>query len=680
MSIIFINLNKINAMNRIVNILMVMILLSGCKDDKVTSETQLSVEKDQLEFSNAGGTQTLQVTTNQGNFDISVDNISKEWCNVEKDGDSLLITTAKNETQDIRKATITIATAGKKELIFVTQLQKALVSPDNIKLTISGGEASSQETAGENNRFANSYDGNLNTIWHSKWSETNKFPFTLTYHLENADELNYIVYYPRNYGYNGNFGKIEIQALTEGATDFVSVMEYDCGKKRTESKIMLPRPVIKPKSIRIIIKSGEGGYASCAEMEFYKGTGEDLGEGVEVPLGGNSYVSVKGRSGKIADTGFTGWSDPATVFSTFFRVNKEGNLYLYLKYRTDANNNQIEVSCKGQKFQVTLVKPANNTDGIAFIGRIDECDPGYVQVDFKGINKQGSVFATPSALILKGSATEDMNYVDDFSYYWGRRGPSVHMNYTIPSSTTAEWFYNEVTVPVGMDPIGSYFMSNGFNEGYFGIQVNSATERRVLFSVWSPYNTDDPSQIPESKRVKLVKKGEGVRTGEFGNEGAGGQSYLVFNWRAGNTYKFLTRIRPSQNGYSEYTSYFFAPETGNWRLIAQFLRPETTTYYRGAHSFLENFSTETGYITRKAYYNNQWVYTREGNWVEITKGRFTADDTARAGARLDYRGGVDSSGFFLQNCGFFNDYTIINSYFDRAKTNNPPNIPWNELN
>ena len=27
----------------------------------------------------------------------------------------------------------------------------------------------------------------------------------------------------------------------------------------------------------------------------------------------------------------------------------------------------------------------------------------------------------------------------------------------------------------------------------FGIQVNSDSERRVLFSIWSPFSTDDPS-------------------------------------------------------------------------------------------------------------------------------------------------------------------------------------------
>src|SRR5699024_1665902 len=91
--------------------------------------------------------------------------------------------------------------------------------------------------------------------------------------------------------------------------------------------------------------------------------------------------------------------------------------------------------------------------------------------------------------------------------YWGRRGQSVHLNYKLPSDIDAEWLYSELNVPAKMDPVGSYFMANGFGEGYFGMQVNGPKERRVLFSVWSPYDTNDPSEIPESKRIELLRRG-----------------------------------------------------------------------------------------------------------------------------------------------------------------------------
>src|SRR5690606_40657805 len=95
-------------------------------------------------------------------------------------------------------------------------------------------------------------------------------------------------------------------------------------------------------------------------------------------------------------------------------------------------------------------------------------------------------------------------------FYWGRRGPSVHLSYTTPADKDIEYCYNEITVPEGEDVVGSYYMANGFGEGYFGIQVNSATERRILFSVWSPFHTDNPKEIPDDEKILLTAKGADV--------------------------------------------------------------------------------------------------------------------------------------------------------------------------
>jgi hypothetical protein len=250
----------------------------------------------------------------------------------------------------------------------------------------------------------------------------------------------------------------------------------------------------------------------------------------------------------------------------------------------------------------------------------------------------------------------------------------------MPENTgDAEYFYNEITVPVGNDVLGSYFMANGFAHGYFGIQVNSETERRVLFSVWSPYKTDNPGEIPEEQKIKLLKKGDDVHTGEFGNEGSGGQSYYKFNWEAGNTYRFLLKGKPTGNGETDFTAWFFAPEVGNWKLIASFRRPKTDAYLTRPHSFLENFYTETGYITRKAMYTNQWIFTSKNHWIELTIMKFTADATARKESRMDYAGGAENQSFYLQNCGFFSQTTPIDSYFERKPSGISPVINFEDL-
>ena len=227
--------------------------------------------------------------------------------------------------------------------------------------------------------------------------------------------------------------------------------------------------------------------------------------------------------------------------------------------------------------------------------------------------------------------------------------------------------------------IGSYYMANGFSGGYFGIQVNSESERRVLFSVWSPYVTDNPKEIPEEEQIKLLKKGEHVNSGEFGNEGSGGQSYLRYNWKAGNTYKFLLKGTPVENNHTVYSAWFFAPEKGEWQLIASFSRPKTHSWLTGFHSFLENFSPDQGIYERKVLFDNQWVVDKSGNWTEVNRARFTADNTARVGFRMDYAGGVKDGQFYLRNCGFFNDYTPIDSFFDRPFTNNKPSIDFKTL-
>ena len=177
----------------------------------------------------------------------------------------------------------------------------------------------------------------------------------------------------------------------------------------------------------------------------------------------------------------------------------------------------------------------------------------------------------------------------------------------------------------------------------------------------------------------MLKKGNNVYTGEFGNEGAGGQSYLVFPWKAGNTYKFLLRGEPQQDNSTIYTAYFFAPEVQKWLLIASFKRPATHTYLKRLHSFLENFMLGTGNQQRMALYGNAWVMDKNGIWTAINAARFTADQTARKRYRLDYAGGVLGNAFFLKNCGFFVPSTPIDSQFNIEKPAQHPVIDFSKL-
>lgn len=399
---------------------------------------------------------------------------------------------------------------------------------------------------------------------------------------------------------------------------------------------------------------------------------------VLVPIGGNAWVTPSNTE-RIRPDGLSNWQHPDTRLQTYVRVAAPGKLRITIGATVAEGSSTLRMSVLGQR--KTLMLKAGETEVLAGEWTIPQA--GYVLIETEGLAKTGTEFARVHHLRLSGSAiAQGVNFVRNNEgnyFYWGRRGPSVHLNYPIPANKQAEWFYNELTIPAGQDVIGSYFMANGFAEGYFGIQVNSPTERRILFSVWSPYKTDDPKSIPDDKKIVLLKKGDGVYTGEFGNEGAGGQSFLRYNWKAGNTYRFLLRGQPTDNNSTIYTAYFFAPEVGKWQIIASFKRPATSTHLMRLHSFLENFIPETGNQSRMARYSNQWICDTEGIWHELTQARFTGDATAQKGYRMDYAGGSADGAFFLKNCGFFNESTPLKTDFSRPATGNPPVIDFTTL-
>lgn len=417
---------------------------------------------------------------------------------------------------------------------------------------------------------------------------------------------------------------------------------------------------------------------ACETSNTSEQTNTPVAYSHHIPPGGNSWVVSKELSSglTIDDQGITQWEESATKINTYVKLKAAGEFQVGLNAKVSTGNSTIAVTVNGQTKEVTI---ATTDFAVVNVGSFQIDAPGYYAIEIQGVSKEGADFAAIKSFEIGGSATADgVNYVQD-DFYWGRRGPSVHLTYTTPKDKDILWFYNEITVAPGQDVIGSYFMANGFGEGYFGMQVNSKDERRVLFSVWSPYDTQNPEDIPDDYKIIMLGKGEGVHTGEFGNEGSGGQSYKVFNWKAGSTYRFLLKGEPSVNNSTDYTAYFFDPQTEQWNLIASFRRPHTSTYLTRPHSFLENFVTHTGYIERQGSYGNQWIYDTQGNWHELTQVKFTADATARKGARLDYAGGAKGNVFYMKNCGFFNETTPIDSQFEREANGEAPSIDFEKL-
>jgi len=397
-----------------------------------------------------------------------------------------------------------------------------------------------------------------------------------------------------------------------------------------------------------------------------------------IPLGGNAYTK---EPAEITDEGLINWTDTSSIISIYFRADMPQTFDISLRVQTPSGKSTIQVSANNTIFKKQIEQ---GRFGIVNIGKLIITDTGYVKIDLKGISKTGNVFANVSDLIIQ-YAKQDTGLVyvkNGSSFHFGRRGPSVHLRYDVPDNfkNNISWFYNELMIPKGEDKLGSYFMADGFGEGYFGMQVNSETERRVLFSVWSPFETDDPGSIPDSLKIVLLKKGDAVVTNDFGNEGSGGQSFMRFNWKAVHTYGFLLHAEPdSIHHTTTYTAYFKDVANNKWYLIASFKRPQTTAYLTHLYSFLENFIPETGDETRMGFYKNQWIADNKGEWHELTDVTFTVDATAKGGYRKDYAGGVEGNAFFLKNDGFFNEFVKPYQSYKRHASNKKPGIDTGHL-
>jgi len=147
-----------------------------------------------------------------------------------------------------------------------------------------------------------------------------------------------------------------------------------------------------------------------------------------------------------------------------------------------------------------------------------------------------------------------------------------------------EAFYCEVTALE--DPLWTFYMACGWHRGYFGMQVNSPTERRIIFSVWdSGSEAVDRRKVGEEDRVSLVAKGPGVYSGDFGNEGTGGHSHLKYLWKTGEKQRFIVTARPTDPTHTIFSGFYYHPEDKKWMLISSWKAPKEGGYLRGLHSF-----------------------------------------------------------------------------------------------
>ncbi len=368
--------------------------------------------------------------------------------------------------------------------------------------------------------------------------------------------------------------------------------------------------------------------------------------------------------------GLQNWTDPKQQIQFYFKIRNTGDLHFFLLLKNEHTGNTLSVTIAGKSFMVTV--PRSKIFRLVNIGSIDIRDTGFYILTLSASLKNSITIADIKSLEVNGNASKNIHFNSNDR----RNAASVHLLYPLPDSLKVISFYNEITVPKDADILHSYYMACGFARGYFGIQVNSESERRVIFSVWDAgMEAIDRKKVADENKVQLIAKGEDVFADGFGNEGTGGHSHWIFNWKTGETYKFLvTATIDSASNSTTYTGYFFIPKIQKWKLIAAFKAPKDGKPLRKLYSFVENFQGVNGQLHRKAHFGNQWIRKENGEWKEITAAAFSYDATGKAGDRIDYGAGMEDNKFYLWNGGFKSANAQFNDVFNRMATGEKPVI------
>lgn len=245
-------------------------------------------------------------------------------------------------------------------------------------------------------------------------------------------------------------------------------------------------------------------------------------------------------------------------------------------------------------------------------------------------------FCFTSALLLGALATQAGEHLT------GIACRSVHMQY--PEVRNADEI--QITVTPRESHPGTYFASLGFNMGYFGIQELYNSKKVVIFSVWEPGAAQDPNKVPEEQQVEVLYHDEAVRTGRFGWEGTGAQSFYDFDWKIDHAYKFrVTAV--SEGEKTAFTGWFFNPDLDEWKKLATFRTQTGGHLLGGVYSFVEDFRRNKVSATkRRAAEFGQLKFTTKGEEKVATLGMFTADGNKSTNINSSVKGE-----FFLLETG-----------------------------
>lgn len=184
-----------------------------------------------------------------------------------------------------------------------------------------------------------------------------------------------------------------------------------------------------------------------------------------VMTGGNSWLVGTG-TGKIAEAGYI-YNEHSQSFATYFYAGVvTGAVQIYLSLSNSVPV-YIEMSVVTQYIQIGPVPASTDICEVA-IGKFSLENDTYIKVFVQifpataGDKLNGVV----QSLIFEGSMTNTV-YIPAgvANFYAGRKSPGANLWLSIPTYEEITHFYSEITMPVGFDTDGAYFLTHGWSSG-----------------------------------------------------------------------------------------------------------------------------------------------------------------------------------------------------------------------
>jgi hypothetical protein len=344
-------------------------------------------------------------------------------------------------------------------------------------------------------------------------------------------------------------------------------------------------------------------------------------------------------------------------------------------------NYSIKISPCYSGLAITPSQQAVTFNGTGNVGlttafKVTASTTGYYRYELKPLSAPNNAITIHNLIFKALQANSKVNQTDYQS------SPSVHLNFnsTVSTVKSYNWLYQEVKVPTGKDPLYTFYMSIGFYRGYLGMQTNSPTERRVLFSVWDSADAENDPNHTAADNVSLVAKGTNVTSNGFGGEGTGGQTYINANWQTNQTVAFIMNVRQETTNSVLLSAWYKLEGQSTWNYMATWRAPKEQRNFDGFYSFLENFGYSNGQLQRQAEYYNAWAKeSASGNWVHLNKVTYSNTDGA-VGQRVDFEQGVsptNTNRFYMSSGGY--TPTIKTAVNTVPLSTTPPNVPLTTL-